>query len=205
MPSEADHIQRATSELINQRLYDEAILYLDEMENQDSSMKPLVEYLRGQVFIAMRDFTQARKHYELSFKNEFRVRSAEMIATLLLAEGRLESSIDFLEHTIANDTENIRLLKYDLCKFYVISDQYKDAERLMSEILPGLAPPLPPGIADDANTLRSAILCEYENLDELPNLKAFLSLIEGSPPSEEETTVEVDVEKGTEGQDVSSS
>jgi tetratricopeptide (TPR) repeat protein len=204
MPSEVDHIQRATSELINQRLYDEAILYLDEMENQDSGIKPLVEYLRGQVFIAMRDFTQARKHYELSFKNEFRVRSAEMIATLLLAEGRLESSIDFLEYTIAEETENIRLLKYDLCKFYVISDQYRNAERLMGEILPGLAPPLPPGIAEDAYTLHSAVLSEYENLDDFPNLKAFLSLIEGPTPPVEDAGEGGDEEKGAEGQDVSS-
>ncbi len=71
MPSEAEQIQRATTELINQRLHDEALLYLDEMENTDNSIKPLVEYLRGQVFIAMREFAQARKHYELSFKNEF--------------------------------------------------------------------------------------------------------------------------------------
>ncbi len=196
MPSEAEQIQRATTELINQRLHDEALLYLDEMENSDNSLKPLVEYLRGQVFIAMREFAQARKHYELSFKNDYRVRSAEMIATLLLAEGRLESSIDFLERTVAEETENIRLLKYDLCKFYVISDQYKDAERLMGEILPGLAPPLPPGIADDASTLRSAILSEYENLEGFPNIRAFLALIgdENDPAN-----TKVNDEKGAEG------
>jgi tetratricopeptide (TPR) repeat protein len=188
MPSEAEQVQRATNELITQRLYDEALLYLDEVENNDTSMKPLVEYMRGQVFIAMRDFSQARKHYELSFENEYRVNSAKMIATLLLAEGHLEKSIDFLERTIAKETENIKLLKYDLCKFFVISDHYEDAERIMGEILPGLVPPLPPSIADDALTFRAAINSEFDSLEGLPNIKAFLALVEGEDTETNDAT-----------------
>jgi hypothetical protein len=49
----------------------------------------------------------------------------------------------------------------------------------MGEILPGLAPPLPPSIADDAFTFRAAIKSEFETLEEFPNIGKFLSLVEG--------------------------
>jgi hypothetical protein len=179
MLSEAENIQRTVADLVKDKLFDEALLYLDGVVKEDSIMQPLVDYYRGQVFIAMRDFVRARKHFEQSFRNDYRIPAVEMIATLLLAEGHLDRCIDFLAGTIARETENIRLLRFDLCKFYVISDRYIDAERLMGEILPGLARPLPRGIADDAPTLRTAIKAEYETLDGFPNLKAFLELVDG--------------------------
>jgi tetratricopeptide (TPR) repeat protein len=179
MSSEVEQIQQAVNDLVKEKMYNEALLYLEGIEKQESLLKPFADFQRGQVFIAMRDFARARKYFELSFTNEYRIPAAEMIATLLLAEGRLDKCIDFLANTIARETENIRLLRFDLCKFYVISDRYADAERLMGEILPGLAPPLPPGIAGDAPTLQTAIKAEYETLDGFPNLKAFLDLVDG--------------------------
>ncbi len=172
-------IRRATNDLVQQRLYEEALLYLEGIDQDNGSMRPFVEFMRGHVYIAMRDFARARKHYELSFFNNYRVDSAEMIATLLMAEGKLESAIEFLERTIAQENENLRLLRFDLCKFYVISDRFNDADRIMGSILPGLAPPLPDVLASEAMVLRTAILSEFENLEEFPNIRVFLSLVDG--------------------------
>ena len=179
MPAEAD-IRRAANDLVQQRLYEEALLYLDGVDNDDDRLRPFVEFMRGHVYIAMRDFTRARRHYELSFENEYRVESAEMIATLLMAEGKLESAIEFLERTIAVENENLRMLKFDLCKFYVISDRYKEAERIMAGILPGLVPPLPEVLSSEAQVLRTAILAEFEDFEGFPNIRAFLALVEGA-------------------------
>ena len=179
MPSETD-IRRGTNDLLQQHLYEEALLYLDGVDTDNGKLRPFVEFMRGHVFLAMRDFARARRHYEMSFVNEYRVESAEMIATLLLAEGRLESAIEFLERTIAGESENLRMLRFDLCKFYVISDRFQEAERIMGSILPGLAPPLPPILSSEAQMLRTAIMSEFETLESFPNIRGFLAMVEGA-------------------------
>jgi tetratricopeptide (TPR) repeat protein len=200
MSAETD-IRRATNDLVQQRLYEEALLYLEGVESDDGSLRPFVEFMRGHIYIAMRDFTRARMHYKLSFENEYRVESAEMIATLLMAEGRLDAAIEFLERTIASENENLRLLKFDLCKFYVISDRFQDADRTMASILPGLAPPLPESIASEAHMLRTAILAEFEGMESFPNIRVFMSLVDGSviPAGKDASHL-----KGAEGRDESS-
>jgi len=200
MPSESD-IRRGTNNLIQQHLYEEALLYLDGVDNDNGRLRPLVEFMRGYVFLAMRDFARARRHYELSFENEYRVESAEMIATLLLAEGKLESAIEFLERTIAGENENLRMLRFDLCKFYVISDRFQEAERIMGSILPGLAPPLPPVLSSEAQMLRAAILSEFETLEKFPNIRGFLAMVEGAAIP---VPGEADNPKGADGQDEAS-
>ena len=202
MPLEAD-IRRATNDLIQQRLYHEALLYLEEASAGNGKLRPFIEYLRGQVYIAMRDFVRARKHYEISFQNDYRIESAEMIATLLMAEGKLENAIEFLEHTIAGENENLRMLKFDLCKFYAISDRFQEADRIMGEILPGLAPPLPDQLTSEALMLKTAIIAEFENLDKFPNIKAFFSMVERvSLPHQKKT--KDGKKKGADGPDESS-